>query len=279
MVNNLIVFMIPVILIHKGYQDYLGCAINQALKNNQVRLIGDTTPPISHKNFKFENLNDYCLECDEFRSIYEHLNTTPVEYEIFCYQRWFVLKNYMLSNNLDKIFYIDSDVLLFADMTTEWKKFNQYEMTLLHRTAAISSFITLKGVTDFCNFLMSTYKDKSSYNYKKIASHYKVRKECGLAGGVCDMTLLEFFHYCSDCGGGPGKVGEMMQIINDSTYDHNINVPDQGFAFINGRKDFKLKEGIPYVYNERLGKEIKFNSLHFQGGAKSGIRNAYDRCN
>jgi len=64
LVNNLIVFMIPVILIHKGYQDYLGCAINQALKNNEVHLIGDTVPPITHKNFKFENLNEYCLECD-----------------------------------------------------------------------------------------------------------------------------------------------------------------------------------------------------------------------
>ena len=31
--------MIPVILIHKGYQDYLGCAISQALKNNPVHLI------------------------------------------------------------------------------------------------------------------------------------------------------------------------------------------------------------------------------------------------
>jgi hypothetical protein len=270
--------MIPVILIHKGYQDYLGCAINQALKNNPVHLIGDASPPIIHDSFKFSNLNEYCLECDEFRSHYEHLNTTPVEFEIFCYQRWFILKNFMLRNNLDKIFYIDSDVLLFANMTTEWEKFNQYEMTLLHRTAAISSFITLKGVTDFCNLLMSTYKDKNTYNYKKIASHYQVRKECGLAGGVCDMTHLEFFHYCSECGGGPGKVGEMMQIIDDSTYDHNINVPDQGFAFINGRKDFKIKGGIPYVYNERLGKEIKFNTIHFQGGAKQLIRSVYDQC-
>ena len=93
------------------------------------------------------------------------------------------------------------------------------------------------------------------------------------------MTLLEFFHYCSECGGGPGKIGEMMQIIDDSTYDHNINVPDQGFAFINGRKDFKIKEGIPYVYNERLGKDIKFNALHFQGIAKQMMRSVYDKCN
>ena len=270
--------MIPVILIHKGYQDYLGCAINQALKNNPVHLIGDTIPPITHDSFKFSNLNEYCLECDEFRSHYEHLNTTPVEFEIFCYQRWFILKNFMLRNNLDKIFYIDSDVLLFANMTTEWEKFNQYEMTLLHRSAAISSFITLKGVQDFCNFLMSTYKDKSSYAYGKISSHFHVRQQHNLAGGVCDMTLLEFFHYCDDCGGGPGRVGEMMQIIDDSTYDHNINVPDQDFEFNNGKKDFKIKDGVPYVFSNKLKKDIKFNSLHFNSGAKSLMRNIYENC-
>ena len=92
------------------------------------------------------------------------------------------------------------------------------------------------------------------------------------------MTFLEFFHYCADCGGGPGRVGEMMQIVNGSTYDHNINTPDQGFSFKNGKKDFILKEGIPYIFNNTLNKEIKFNSLHFQGGAKNLIRSVYDRC-
>lgn len=270
--------MIPVILIHKGYQDYLGCAIGQALKNNPVHLIGDTSPPIVHDNFKFEHLKEYCEGCDEFMSIYEHLNTSPFGYEIFCYLRWFILKNYMEKHNLDNVFYIDSDVLLFVNVTEKWKHFDQYVLTLAHRCAAITSFVTLEGVTSFCDLLTETYSNKNSYNYKKIASHYNIRKEFGLDGGVCDMTLLEFFHSCSDCGGGPGKVGEMMQIINDSTYDHNINVPDQGFSFKNGKKDFEIKEGVPYVFNNRLNKEIKFNSLHFQGVAKALMRTVYDQC-
>jgi hypothetical protein len=270
--------MIPVVLIHKGYQDYLGCTLQQANKNNDVYLLGDTKPSVDSPTIKFENISDYFGECDEFRSHYQHLNTTPVGYEIFCYQRWFILKNFMEKHNIGKVFYCDSDVMLFANVTEEWDKFNQYEMTLLHRTAAIASFITLDGIRSLCNLIMTTYKNKDSYNYKKIASHYNVRRECGLAGGVCDMTLLEFFHYCSDCGGGPGKVGEMMQIIDGSTYDHNINVPDQGFDFNGRHKDFKIRDGVPYVFNNRLNKDIKFNSLHFQGGAKSLIRGVYEQC-
>tara|TARA_R110000868_G_scaffold265860_2_gene524744 strand:+ start:975 stop:1790 length:816 start_codon:yes stop_codon:yes gene_type:complete len=270
--------MIPVILIHKGYQEYLGYTIKQANKNNFVHLIGDTNPNLTLGNYEFNNMGDYLEDCDEFRQHYQHLNTTPLDYEVFCYQRWFVLRNFMKQNNLDTVFYIDSDVMLFGEMTKEWEKFNQYTMTLLHRTAAISSFITLEGVTNFCNFLTNTYRDKESYNYKKIASHFNVRRECGLGGGVCDMTLLEFFHYCSGCGGGPGRVGEMMQIIDDSTYDHNINVADQDFAFVNGHKDFKIVGGVPYVYSHKLKKDIKFNSLHFQGGAKNLIKGVYEQC-
>jgi len=270
--------MIPVIFIHKGYQDYLGSTLKQANKNNNVILIGDTNPPIDSPTFKFESIGDNFNECDEFKNHYQHLNTTPIGYEIFCYQRWFILKNFMESNNLDVVFYVDSDVMLFVDVDKEWEKFNQYDMTLLHRTAAIASFITLEGIRNLCKLIMDTYKNKDSYNFKKIASHFHIRKECGLGGGVCDMTLLDFFHYCSDCGGGPGKIGEMMQIIDDSTYDHNINVPDQGFAFNNGHKDYNIRDGVPYVFNHRLNKEIKFNSLHFQGGAKQLIKGVYEQC-
>lgn len=268
---------IPVIFIHKGYQDYLRYTIEQSNKNNQVFLIGDTDPKI--KDLDFNYITDYFNGCDDFKHHYQHLNTTPVDYEIFCYQRWFILKNFMEKNNINTVFYCDSDVMLFTNVTKEWEKFNQYDMTLLHRTAAIASFITIDGIRSLCNLIMSTYKNKDSYNYKKIESHFNVRRDCGLPGGVCDMTLLELFHYCSDCGGGPGKVGEMMQIINDTTYDHNINVPDQDFEFNGTHKNFKITDGVPYIYNKRLGRVIKFNSLHFQGSSKNLIKSVYDECN
>jgi hypothetical protein len=270
--------MIPVILIHKGYQDYLGYTLKQSLKNNTVHLLGDTNPSIDSDDFHFNNIVDYNEGCEEFQKVYQHLNTTPPDYELFCYQRWFILRNFMVKNNIKNVFYIDSDVLLFADVNEEWLKYSQFDMTLLHRTAATSSFITLDSVNNFCKLLMDTYTNKGSYNYKKIASHFTIRQECKLPGGVCDMTFLEYFHYHSDCGGGPGKVGEMMHIIDNTTYDHNINAEDQGFDFVNGLKNFKMRNGIPYIYNHRINKEIRFNALHFQGGAKRHIKDAYERC-
>jgi hypothetical protein len=92
------------------------------------------------------------------------------------------------------------------------------------------------------------------------------------------MTLLEYFHYHSEFGGGPGRVGEMMTIIDGSTYDHNVNVPDQGFEFENGVKKLKVIDRKVFVYNNRLKRDIKFNSIHFQGGAKHMMESIYERC-
>jgi hypothetical protein len=271
--------MIPVIIIHKGFSDYLNHTIAQANKNNFVYFISDNNPNINLPNFEYIDISTLSNGLEFFKKNYVHLNTTPYDYELFCYYRWIVLENFMVQRNLDVIFYIDSDVLLFVDVNEEWLKFNQYEMTLLHRTAAISSFITMNAITNFNNLLINIYTNRNSYPFKKIESHYKVRQECGLMGGVCDMTILEYFHYNTDSGGGPGRIGEMMIITNDSTYDHNINTKDQDFAFKNSTKEVTIIDKIPYVFNEKLNKLIKFNSLHFQGNSKHLISKIYDQCN
>ena len=271
--------MIPVVLIHNGYQDYLKYSIRQAAQKNPVFLIGDTNPAtISRDELTFVHFDSLAKdEYDLFAKQYLHLNTTPESYELFCYLRWFLLKNFMEKNQLDVVFYIDSDVLFFENATKEWEKFNQFDFTLLHRTAGISSFVTKDGINNFCNMLMYLYSHKNEYDFMKIASHWEVRRRFELPGGVCDMTLLEYFHYHSEFGGGPGVVGEMMTIINDSTYDHNINVADQGFEFEGGLKKAKIIDGQVFVYNQRLKKDIKFNSLHFQGAAKKHMETVYER--
>lgn len=270
--------MIPVVLLHRGYQDYLKYSILQSLQKNNVILVGDTDPSIKNENFRYIELNSLLENVNDFSKLYVHMNTTHPDYELFCYTRWFTIRNLMINYNLPIIFYIDSDVLFFENAGKEWNKFDQYDMTLLHRTAGISSFITLRGITNFCNMLLDIYSKKNEYHFNKIASHLQVRQRFGLTGGVCDMTLLEYFHYHAEFGGGPGRVGEMMTIIDGSTYDHNINAQDQDFDFKDGKKAVKIIENKPYVFNHKLQKDIRFNSLHLQGGAKPMMGRIYERC-
>lgn len=275
--GELIGNMIPVIFIHKGFQPYLEYTLKKALEKNDVVLISDTMPNFYNPKLKLVNYDKLSNGFEKLRENYIHLNTTPIDYELFCFQRWFILKNYMIENNLDVVFYVDSDVLLFCDVNEEWGKYKQYDFTLLHRSAATSSFITLRGLENLCNTIEKVYEDKNSYLFLKMESHFRVRQHCGLPGGVCDMTVLELFHYNDDIGGGPGRVGEMMQIINDATYDHNINTPDNDFEYENGIKKIDIIDKKPFVFNKKLNKKILFNCLHFQGAAKNYIKNVYDR--
>lgn len=254
--------IIPVIVLHLGRQPYYDKVIDQATKYNEhVFAIGDLVPP-SHYDIK-----EYSQSANEFSTIYDHLSTNSRKIELMCFQRWFILKDFMEKHGIDVSFHIDSDVMLYANADKEYHdKFEQFDFTLSHRCCGSNSFFTLKGLRNFCNFLMNFYKNKSSYEYERVAAHYHVRQKHGLPGGVCDMTLLEYYSY-QNCG----KIGEMMHIINDSTYDHNINVPDQYFRMNKGMKHFVFVNGIPYCYQESTGKQIQFKTLHFQGAAKNLI--------
>jgi len=255
---------IPIIFIHKNNSEHLKYSFTQAQKNdNQVIVLGDESNSV-YPWIKHYPIHEYKHSSDKFEPLYEHLSTNGYFVELMCFQRWFILKDFMEGNNIATCLHLDSDVMLYSNAEKEYyKKFNLFEFTLSHRTCGSNSFITLKGIQNFCDFLVNVYGDKQSYYYDKIKSHYQVRQKHGLPGGVCDMTLLELYGYLN-CG----KIGEMMHIWNDwSTYDHNINESDQGYSMKNGIKDIIIENGIPYGILPGVGK-IQFNTLHFQGPAK-----------
>jgi len=253
---------VPVILINWGCQSHLPSVIEHAQRyNKNVFLIGDSTNNHLATHFK---ISDYSERSSSFAKLYQNLSTNSHTIELFCFQRWFILEEFMALQGIKQCLYIDSDVLLYADAEYEIKNYDYFDFTLTHRCCGSTSFFKYDGLKKLCSFIMETYSNKSSYDYEKIASHYQIRQKHGLPGGVCDMTLLEFYSY-KICG----CVGEMMYINRGTTWDHNINESDQGFEMKNGIKNIQFINHLPYC---RIGNEmIRFNSLHLQGPAKSRI--------
>lgn len=62
-------------------------------------------------------------------------------------------------------------------------------------------------------------------------------------------------------------VGEMTELWNGSTWDHNINASD-GYQLRDGVKELHLLEGMPYGLHLEKKSLVRFKALHFQGGAK-----------
>jgi hypothetical protein len=132
--------------------------------------------------------------------------------------------------------------MLYADVTNEQSKFNRFDFTLCWKTIGCVFFLNrLKGLDEFCQFLMEIYGSENKFCYDRMVAHYTVRRKHRLNGGACDMTAFQLYSE-----GNFGQIGEASYIIDGSVYDPNINMPHPGFEMENGIKKITWKDGQPY---------------------------------
>lgn len=261
---------VPIVFVHRGDSDHLACSLAQAQHSNPastVFLLGDEQndhyPCVSHHAYA-----DYFSGASAFEAIYRHFSTHPVDFELICFQRWFILKEFLAAHNLRQCVYLDSDVLLYADVTSEMPKFRRFDFTLCWNTIGCVVFVTdVEGLARLCQFMMDVYAKRDRYQYDRMASHFAVRQRNRLPGGACDMTALQLYNELTF-----GRVGEASHIIDGSVYDPNINVAQPGFDMDGAIKKVFWQDGMPYGTFARTGEAIRFNSLHFNGHAKSLMR-------
>ena len=257
---------LPVIFVHFSNSDYLKYSLSQAKHSNPgstIYLIGDDTNNcydfVEHHFFL-----DYFQGAKDFSKIYQHFNITPYRYETFCFQRWFILLEFLVAKGLEKCLYVDSDTMLYVDVTVEQEKFAQFDFTLSHKTSGCTFFLNrVEALSDFCQFIMDIYTKKERYYFDRMIAQYATFKRNGMAGGACDMTVFDLYSYDHF-----GEIGEVAQIMDGSVYDPSISGPHPGFETENGIKKIIWKAGYPYGIQLRTATEIRFNSLQFQGNTK-----------
>lgn len=257
---------LPIVFIHRSNSDHLRYALAQAKHSNPaspVFLLGDASNNV-YDFVEHRNLTDYFDGAAALEKIYKHYSTHGVGFELICFQRWFILRDFLAAQGLDQCLYLDSDVMLYADVTGDLRKFDEFDFTLCWDAIGCVFFLNrFQGLEQFCQFVMDIYGKKEKYHYDRMVSHYAVRTKHGLPGGACDMTAFQFFREINF-----GQIGEASRVIDGSIYEPNINLPNPGFAMENGVKKIVWKDGQPYGTYVRTGEAVRFNSLHFNGSAK-----------
>ena len=264
---------LPIVFLHYSDNDYLKHTLGQAKHSNPdstIYLIGNDT-----NNFydfvEHHSISGYFQGAKDFSRIYRHFSTNSYEYELFCFQRWIILKEFLASKRIEKCLYLDSDTMLYADVTEERRKFEQYDFTLSYMTCGSVFFLNRLGaLADFCQFLTDIYTKKQRYYYDIMLAQYATFRKNGMMGGANDMTAFDLYRYDHF-----GEIGEVSQVIDSSVYDPGINVPHPGFEMKSGIKKIIWKNVHPYAIQLRTGKEIKLNSIHFQGDTKRLISQYY----
>ena len=113
-------------------------------------------------------IDDYFDGAQQFEASYEHLSTNSVGFELFCFQRWFVLLEIMKAKNISLAFFADSDLMIYGDVLEERKKLGEFTIAYCcpkrqgdfrWTASAHASYWTQEGLTQFCDFMLEMYKE------------------------------------------------------------------------------------------------------------------------
>lgn len=267
----------PIIFVNYGNPWYLKYSLSQCIGTNpnaRVILIGDKSN-YGYKGVEHHFAEDYLEYVNQFSNVYEHLSSNSYRFELICFQRWFILYDFINKNGINEFFTLDSDVLLFDEIEKYKtriadKKINLFINKKGYSACAHSSFFLSKEILlSFLEFVLNIYRNKISTEFKELVNHYHQLKETGKNGGVCDMNLLyQFSILHSD------QIYDSCMPLTDNCYiDDNVssrNSPYFTFEHDGSLKKIIWKNKIPIIKviepKELLLKTI---SLHFQGASKS----------
>lgn len=278
--------MIPVLIIHEGYKEYLKINLEITGKNNKIYLIGDKS--VEHlgniKNVTFVNIdkynnNEYILNMKKYYKNYSSYNfdwiwkAGP--------QRIFVIKQFIEEYSFEKIFNIDSDNILL-------KNINDYIFTKdiayacnknWHKNRMSNSIHCGLLNRNFTLEFEKLYKDIYITENKKYLIEDKIKYHTNnniyVNGGICEMTFCYLLNELKII-----DVENLMEnkVINNKkiVFMNNINNgegPDskEQYELINNIiKIQKSSNGEDNYLYDKINKQfLVLMNIHFQGGAKS----------
>ncbi|WP_297296050.1 hypothetical protein [uncultured Brachyspira sp.] len=261
--------MMNIVIIHTGFAKYLVYTLKKLKttnKNASIFLISDREYKEYSQYSTFVDIKKVTKEeAITFKNKYIHLGKSDPNYEMFCMQRWIILKDFMKEYNINECFHIDSDVLLFSDLNEVLKPFVKYDISLANKLALTMYIRNIKVLEEFSKYLLFKYTDEKEIN--KLKSMYyddPNRLNNGVAGSISDMDISrEFFSQTNF------QVGNLSEIENDSIFDFAILYGSPNFEMLKKDK-YEMKKiyfenDIPFCNYSKDGinKKIRFHSLHF----------------
>ncbi len=268
---------VPTVIVFFGRPSYLQISLNAAAAfRNEVVLLGDESNRSLWKNH---------WDCDRvpapkfeaFGRVYVKMSEYPERYERAFWRRPFVLEEWMRREGIDRVFLLDGDVVTFANYAGEvmprlsggcaaglMRLEDQEELELA--TSMHCSYWTLAALEDFTSFCLAAYTDQQTRG--RLEAKYRWHLERRRPGGVCEMTLLELWRTRHE-----GSVCNLARATGGAAADLAIataaNCRADEYATRWGLKRLVFRDGQPYGWNRKLGRQIRFWCVHCQGSCKA----------
>jgi hypothetical protein len=269
----------PILFLHNKKSNYLLPAIYQAKQSNpesDVYIISTIdTKSYYEPHAKFINIDDHFTEALKFKSIYKHLSTNTYELELIWIQRWFALNEVMKRMKFERMVILDSDCMLYTDISKEWENLNNFDFALIDIICPAVIFVcNSSALQKLCDFIIEEYTTRLEKNIRKYEENFVA---LGKEGGIGDMTHFGTYNESFK------TVYDLSRFKNNSTYDlnmrdsknsnHSFNLNEDeklGFKLnkSTGLKKISWSNGKPCGSLNETNKKIILKSLHFQGNTK-----------
>lgn len=254
----------PIIFVHKSNTYYLYAALLKARMTNpncDIILIGDKTND-KYSFVKHYCISDYMTSANNFAKVYIHKSPNPYNFELFCFQRWFVIKDFIEKHYKGSdFFYCDTDTLLFTDIKDELQEWRKYHFTICRTGTPCFTYFNSNCINDFTSFI---YKRYSTEEGKKMITEYANRLiKQNRRYGISDMTAFMAFENTSTI-----KCLHVDSIIQGTSYGHNFQDEKDGYEMYDNHYNVIDKLTLPKCRYLPTGEEIIFKGIHFQGISK-----------
>ena len=290
---------IPIVIIHLGNQNYFQeCVKINALKN-PVFVLGDYQNANTFTNTNTNTNKITHINCDtldfpelqQFRHHFTNYSTNSAAFELICFVRIFYLKRFMEMHQIDRVFHVDSDCIVFDNVTELYKHIfgsnsidngiaysKNIDLNPHHMVGCVhNAYLTVDFCNKFIQLCFDIYVNKSKYHLIEPKIQWHLKNNIG--GGICDMTL--YYLLFSENMLKMRDLNEIVVINGEKcTFDHNINI---GYGYL-GKDTFMMgkrikmltyKNGAPYA-TDNTGQQIRLLSLHFSGVAKSVLGQTFN---
>ncbi|MDR2123780.1 MAG: hypothetical protein LBP38_02210 [Desulfovibrio sp.] len=274
----------PLVFVHATCENNIEYVLRQAIHVNPERkiiLLGDECNKHFGLFVHWCNLLDYTEGCGDFNGVYIHRSPNHACFELFCYYRWFILKNFMLRHGISVAFYSDSDMLWYDDIAVYEKAFSGVDMATglapaleknFHYTVSPNfTYITLACIKRLCNYFILLYARNPNY-FDAVS---EMQKAEGGIPSISDMSAIgEFVKDNRETLNIVNSFEEIAEGIVDANFNSQ-RINRYCFDMKDGIKDIVFQNGMPTCLETEENRRYIFRALHFQGKAKRLIPSYY----
>ncbi|TWU58853.1 hypothetical protein Poly51_16330 [Rubripirellula tenax] len=254
----------PIIFVHSGWAEHLYIATRQARLSNpdaEIVLIGDRDNRLMKWPTSHHLVDDYAVGVDRFRSNYVHRSPNPPSFETFCFERWFVVAQWMQTHDVDRAWVCDSDLMIYSNLSEVANRFTSFDLGISYISGHSLMINRRQTVNELCDYINRMFEDADQRQFFDDLFHHSPNE---LDRSISDMTAITHFSRSI-----PDRIVDLATIRDGSVLDYHIRQMD-GFEGDHCKR-VRWRDGKPFGYHRDHADPIQFHTLHFQGRAKQMI--------